>query len=112
MEYKLKQYIRDNDRNLIGLMVAIVDSDNNNYVHIGVSLCHKEDKFDKDKAHELAILRATNPNKWYKIKGFYSCVDEGWRCHVDIEEQINKFMTRAMTYFQDKMVVIPKIKTI
>ncbi len=42
--------------NLIGLFVAFVS--NKGELKVGVSVCHKHDKFDKKKGHQLALQHA------------------------------------------------------
>lgn len=113
MEYELKQYIRDEFNQPMGVMIAIVDEENPMYVHIGVSLCHEHDKFDKTVGYNLAKNRTKNPNNWYKIKKFeykHKNNIEGW--NIDTNEIIDYFINRCSIYFKNKMIVIPKIEYI
>ena len=114
MEYELKQYIRDEFNNPMGVMIATVHEENPVYVHIGVSICHAHDKFDKTFGYNLAKNRIKNPNSWYKIKKFKhkhsnNNIDE-W--DMDINEIVNYFINRCSVYFKNKMIVLPKIEYI
>ena len=58
----IKQYIyrvRNGNRRKVGLLVAVKDG---GYIGLGYSLCSKLDKFDSDKAHVIAVGRATVSN--------------------------------------------------
>lgn len=113
MEYELKQYIRDEQNCPIGVMIATVNEENPIYVHIGVSLCHEHDKFNKIVGYNLTKNRIKNPNSWHKIKKFkykYSNNIEDW--DMDINKIINYFINRCSAYFKNKMIVLPKIKYI
>lgn len=53
---KLVQYIRNEQNQPIGVVVALVVE---NEVRLGVSVCNKKDKFNKKLAVEIAVGRAT-----------------------------------------------------
>ena len=116
MEYELKQYIRDERNCPMGVMVATVNEENPMYVHIGVSLCHEHDKFDKTIGYNLAKDRVKNPNNWYKIKSSYGhhTYDVSCNCSycVETSDLINRFIDRCSAYFKNKMIVLPKIEYI
>ena len=50
----LKQYIRDENRNPIGVMLSELTGDEIDY---GFSLCHEKDKYDKTKGMLIAFNR-------------------------------------------------------
>ena len=113
MEYELKQYIRDEFNNPMGVMIATVDEENPMYVHIGVSLCHAHDKFDKIVGYNLAKNRTKNPNSWYKIKKFYLMhYVNKYDCNKSTNDIIHRFINRCSAYFKNKMIVLPKIEYI
>lgn len=110
MEYELKQYIRNEFNQPMGVMVATVNEENPMYVHIGVSLCHAHDKFDKTFGYKLAKSRIKNPNSWYKLKKFYrSHFVAKYKYKDDTDIVINNFIDRCFIYFKNKMIVMPKI---
>ena len=110
MEYELKQYIRDERNCPMGVMVATVDEENPMYVHIGISLCHEHDKFDKTIGYNLAKNRIKNPNNWYKIKTYsYKHRYNPTGYITGTNEVIDSFIDRCSAYFKNKMIVIPKI---
>ena len=110
MEYELKQYIRDEFNRPMGVMIATVDEENPMYVHIGISLCHEHDKFDKTVGYNLAKNRIKNPNNWYKLKIYnYKHIDNIEKCYISTSEIIDKFVDRCSAYFKNKMIVLPKI---
>jgi hypothetical protein len=55
----LKQYIRDKDNHPIGLMVSDLI---NGEIHFGYSVLHKNDKWNKTKAHLIAFNRLHAPS--------------------------------------------------
>lgn len=110
MEYELKQYIRDERNCPMGVMVATVNEENPMYVHIGVSLCHEHDKFDKTVGYNLAKNRAKNPNNWYKLKMYdYKHINNIEKYYMNTNEVLIKFVNRCSVYFKNKMIILPKI---
>lgn len=113
MEYELKQYIRNESNQPMGVMIATVNEENPMYVHIGVSLCHAHDKFDKTIGYNLAKNRIKNPNSRYRIKKFeYKHKNKIKEWDMDTDEVIDYFINRCSTYFKNKMIVLPKIEYI
>ena len=49
-----KQYIRDDNNNPIGLVIACRSG---TFTHFGWSLCSKDDRWSKEKAHRIALGR-------------------------------------------------------
>ena len=58
MSKEIRQYIRNKDRSPKGVFIAVRDSNMKDVVSIGWSLCHKNDKYDKARAEQIAYNRA------------------------------------------------------
>ena len=83
------QYIRDNKRNKIGVMVAFR---HDKEVYIGWSLCSKQDVFDREFGIGLAKNRA--------VKLFdYEYIND--RLPYSILGDIEMFIDRCAKYFKD-----------
>jgi hypothetical protein len=70
-EYMVAKYLRDKNKNPIGLVVAMKVNDR---VSIGWSLTHKNDKYDKNKAWATAMGRAATGTKAilpYRLNAIY-----------------------------------------
>ena len=77
----LIEYLRDKNGNPIGVAVAVSKED------IGWSLCNKRDKFNKQRALEIAVGRATKR-------------DISDTKPVTILPLFNKIYARAQKYFK------------
>ena len=87
------EYHRENNRRPIGVLTAVIIS---NDVRFGWSLCSKLDKFDKDFGLQLAEARAIKykPNEiMYRAK-----------LPNSMEKHLVEFSKRAQKYFKDKEV--------
>jgi hypothetical protein len=89
-ENYVKQYVRDKNRNPIGVLVAIYDSPNDtNY--IGYSFCNPRDQFSKVKGTEIALGRARTQKYIYRSgKMVFPPVPN--RKHLKIYKQIADFL--------------------
>lgn len=126
----LKQYIRNQDRQPYGCMLALPLHINSlPVVSIGVSVCNTEhDKFDKDIAYNYAYNRALNLNQTYKLCIWpHGCippkdVDSENRPHLEyffsnayfytvrnLEELVAWFTRRCVSYYKNRYVFTPKI---
>ena len=88
-----------------GCIVGVVnhkDTDNQK-VLIGISLCHKNDKFDKSLAIDLATRRALNQRSTYTLGSKFPDYS-----YVDIKPIIDEFVIRCVKYFKLIPVVYPK----
>jgi transcriptional regulator with XRE-family HTH domain len=111
VEY-IKQDWKGQIRN-IGCMTATLvqltnDSDSPYVVAIGVSFCNSQhDKFDKKIARDIALGRAKNHHKEYKLKNKY-LYDDFYKA-VYLNDVIDEFILRCMRYYRDKSIIHPKI---
>ena len=111
VEY-IKQDWKGQIRN-IGCMTATLvqltnDSDSPYVVAIGVSFCNSQhDKFDKKIARDIALGRAKNHHKEYKLKNKY-LYDDFYKT-VYLNDVIDEFILRCMRYYRDKSIIHPKI---
>jgi hypothetical protein len=86
----MKQYIRDRQRNKVGVMLAFLDG---NEVMVGWSVVCKHDTFDNVKGEKIAASKAlgraetTIPRKW--------------------DEQISFFCNRVTRYFKEENLILP-----
>lgn len=112
VEY-IKQYWKGQIRN-IGCMTATLvqltnDSNSPYVVAIGVSFCNTQhDKFDKKIAKDIALGRARNHWKEYKLKNKYLYDAEDWSS-MFLKDVIDEFIQRCMRYYKDKSILHPKI---
>lgn len=89
IDYKpLIQYIRDVNKKPIGVVVAV---DRNK---IGWSLCHKDDKWDREKALKIAIGRA------WSIDCSDTLVKIPYRHFDNVSHIITKMLNRASIYYK------------
>lgn len=106
----IKEFIRDFDGKPYGCMVAtVVEQNGLELISIGVSLCHEHDKnkWSKKLGTEIAMYRAENVNKKFRLPQV-GCEDENYfTLHTD---DLEKFMKRARSYFQDKLIILPNIE--
>ena len=111
VEY-IKQDWKGQIRN-IGCMTATLvqltnDSNSPYMVAIGVSFCNSQhDKFDKKIARDIALGRAKNHHKEYKLKNKY-LYDDFYKA-VYLNDVIDEFILRCMRYYRDKSIIHPKI---
>ena len=113
MEIEIREYIRDPFGNPMGLMLATINEDYPMFVNIGVSMCHKNDKFDKKIAYDIANKRAKNPNVKYKIKLYtYKHMTRNRPYMRNTDDCIEEFIGRCSRYFKNKMIILPKIEFI
>lgn len=108
----IKQDWRGQTRNIGCLIATLVqltnDADCPYMVAIGVSLCNSRyDKFDKKIARDIALGRAKNHHKEYKLKNKY-LYDDFYKA-IYLSDVINKFILRCMRYYKDKSIIHPKI---
>ena len=107
----IKEFIRDFDNKPYGCMVAtVVEQNGLEFVSIGVSLCHEHDKnkWNKHLATDIALGRAEKVNKKFRLPQVGCKSDEGYfTLHAD---DLEKFMKRARSYFQDKFIILPNIE--
>ena len=117
VEFTTKEFIKQNWKGQvrnIGCLVAklIQISDDPNYpymVAIGVSFCNtRHDKFDKRIAEDIAIGRAMNHHKEYKLKDKQLYYDDS-RGIVYLKDEVERFILRCMRYYKDKNIILPKI---
>lgn len=85
------QYIRDKKNNRIGVMVAIEEGDN---IHLGFSMCHKNDIFNAERGIAIALGRA----KTHRNPGDDTDILTGFK-RIS-QNDIERFMHRAHKYFQ------------
>ena len=116
VEFTTVKYIKQNWKGQIqnvGCMAAILvqlTNDNNSpyVVAIGVSFCNSQhDKFDKKIARDIALGRAKNHHKEYKLKNKY-LYDDFYKA-VYLKDVIDEFILRCMRYYRDKSILHPKI---
>ena len=97
----------------IGCMTATLvqltnDSNSPYVVAIGVSFCNlQHDKFDKKIARDIALGRAKNHHKEYKLKN--KCLYDDFYKAVYLNDVIDEFILRCMRYYRDKSIIHPKI---
>ena len=108
----IKEFIRDEIGKPYGCMVAnVINYNGVELVSIGVSMCHKQDKnkWDKKLATEIAEGRANTVGCEMRLPKYVKLYDD--ECWVfSAEDDVEKFVKRCCTYFQDKPVVFPRIK--
>ncbi len=90
-------------------LVQLTNDNNSPYVvAIGVSFCNSQhDKFDKKIARDIALGRAKNHHKEYKLKNKY-LYDDFYKA-VYLDDVIDEFILRCMRYYRDKSIIHPKI---
>jgi hypothetical protein len=89
------QYIKDNRGRRRGMIVA-EKSFITGEITIGWSLCNKKDKFNKKRAHFIALGRALNSKNVYSERGIYLNIPK-----IIVDEIIqNKFLDRTRRYFK------------
>lgn len=103
----IKQRIKGKDNETIGYMVADVVGNSlpfNNFISIGISLCHKKDKFNKGIGEVIAIKRMCEYEKTYKFR------DTNTPYRSNMGDQLNSFVFRCNRYYKDKCVILPKVE--
>lgn len=100
---EISQKIKGKNGQIIGIMVADVSYYNDCIVTIGLSLCHKNDKFDMQQGRLLANVRRYSFNDVVKLK------DRDDDPMYLASEQFADFIIRCLQYYKDKSVIIPKI---
>ena len=108
----IKEFIRDFDDKPYGCMVAtVVDMNGVDVVSIGVSLCHVHDanKWDKKLGTEIAMGRAEVVNTKMRLPKHGHKDYEGYYFigHID---NVEHFLERCRSYFQDKPIILPNIE--
>ena len=85
-------------------------------VSIGMSMCHKDDKFDCNKALVLARLRTKNFIEEYKIKNkLVLCnnpFNPKYQMFKPVETLLYQFIERCRRYYKNKPIIMPNIKFI
>lgn len=89
----IHEYIYDKRRQLKGVWVAAPIIDSSNKVSIGWSLCNKKlgDKFDKQRAFEIALGRACKASTAF--------------LPMSLQEGYKFFTKRCRRYYKDKIVI-------
>jgi hypothetical protein len=107
----LKQFIRDDMGQRIGVVVAITNHDGG--YNIGWSVCNKKDKFDNEFGTMIAIARAEKGSKVKPpMKRGYTYVPtkmssfDGYECYLidTVQATIDNVRRRADNYFKVKVV--------
>jgi hypothetical protein len=88
------EYIRDNKRNKIGVLLAMYNT-NENQVCFGWSLCKKIDEFDKYSGIVMAIHRT-----YYNNNRYHNNIDR--YIPKSILKYIPNFLNRVKKYYKDK----------
>lgn len=91
----IKQYLRDSKNQRNGLLVCF-ENDAQDSCVIGWSKCGPKDRFDIDRAHEIAIHRA-----------FLG--DSGKNVPFAILHEVFEFKARCHRYFKDKSIYVAGI---
>lgn len=96
----LIEYIRDNKKNPIGVVVVSKESDTSH--KIGWSLCYKKDHFNKRIGRNIAFIRVSKENSNLREQ-----IDVGFKESMDVtiprvvERHIeNVFINRCKKYFK------------
>ena len=107
METTLKQYIRNDKRQKVGVMIATTVGDS---IGIGVSKCHEEkDVFDMDRGHSIAEKRIEVLSKNKNTHTMYAFLNpmstppikrDSRGKRLETPEQVNLFMKRCRKYFK------------
>ena len=108
----IKEFIRDFDGKPYGCMVATVVSVYDvEMVSIGVSLCHVHDKnkWDKKLGTEIAMGRAETVNTKMRLPKYGPKDDDGYY-RIGHGNEVEHFLERCRSYFQDKPIILPNIE--
>lgn len=100
IEGQIEKWVRDKNNQKVGYLVASAITDNDNKIEIGFSFCNtKHDKFDPDKAVQIAFGRS------YKyadadLMTVIRLIDN----HVPYQykDEFFKFLKRAKRYFKQE----------
>lgn len=87
----LRQYIRNQNNQVIGLMLADIIDGN---VRIGISRCHKKDRFNKELADKIALARMQFEEHHNGISDMTALAAPF------VSEQIDRFNDRVKRYFK------------
>jgi len=100
IKQRIKKWVTNNNqRVLVGYLIADTLLDNPDFVSIGISICHPTDKFDREVGELLAYQRINKYDTNIVIKDKYRYY----------EIQFDHFLSRCRRYFKDKNVIVPKI---
>lgn len=107
----IKEFIRDFDDKPYGCMVATVIEQNGlEFVSIGVSLCHEHDKnkWNKKLATSIALGRAETINCKMRMRALKFDEENIYAKHC--ADDLEHFLQRCRSYFQDKPIILPNIE--
>ena len=92
MQKYINKYIRNKNGHMIGCVIASKKTAENvlPVVSIGVSLCKKTDKFDKNKAIAIAYTRAS-----MMANGIRNQI-----CPLSVRNDVTEMIDRASRYFK------------
>lgn len=90
---EIRQYLKDKNNKKVGIILATADDEK---VKIGFSKCNtKHDKFDKNRAIDIARIRAEN----YSDKLY-----DKYYVPFMVNEVMPEFIDRCMRYYKDKVM--------
>ena len=111
----IKKEVKNNHYQNVGCLIATTHDSLNGIelavpvVSIGLSMCNiKHDEFSKEIAEEIAIGRANNFNKKYNYKNTLLYYDSKILCPVYLNDEVNRFIHRCVSYYKDKFVIVPR----
>jgi hypothetical protein len=94
---------------MVATLVQVHNDPNCPYVvAIGVSVCNMQhDTFDKRIATDIALGRAKQHHKEYKLKDKRLRHYDGYP--IWLSDEINAFILSCIKYYKDKSILHPKI---
>lgn len=91
---EIRQYVKDKNNQKVGLVLATLDPEKQDEVKIGFSKCNtKHDKFDRNRAIEIARIRA---------KKYSDRIYEKYNVPFLVEDVMPEFVERCRRYYKEK----------
>jgi hypothetical protein len=138
LKQRLRLYNDRNELEIVGVMIADITPLSHvgiqinpegiiqfsEFVSIGISMCHKNDRYNKKYGENIAFERHYNFRQTQVLKERWSVwnVDrvnkkfEAFRYyddrHDNIKKQIEWFLERCQRYYKDKSIIMPRIRWI